>query len=415
MTDRCLDLRISLIPCSVAVLIGLAAALPVHAEVYVPAEQYGGYVDSRGVYTVIGNVKNGYDFAVTPTITISIWDGDRTTSKTIRHVPIGPGMEVPFKIRMPEVASPEPALADPTVSFEVTPYRHVPIEVLYDDTLVYHEDGHLTGRAQNTGNHTVYHPKIYAIVHGYEKVLDVVYNMEMIGKMEPGEIVDFSMYPDPSIKEEIFYYSCFGPVDTTVVPVRVEKNGGYLDFRYDSGSWFFQPEFNEDGTVLTMKGYNSFPLETYANFELPPISGNEMFDVTVNGEAIKYNQSVDELGFWHVAFTVQPLSQDLLVISGFEEGLPEEIPLIPVWIKTESAWWTSGQISDAEFIEGIEFMLDQSLISVLPWDIARGASPAIPQWVKIPSGWWAEDMLTDDEYINMIQYLVESQAIVLRG
>ena len=44
--------------------------------------------------------------------------------------------------------------------------------------LIKHDDGHITGRIQNTGDQTIYFPKIYAVVHGYENVLDITQNIE---------------------------------------------------------------------------------------------------------------------------------------------------------------------------------------------------------------------------------------------
>ena len=39
----------------------------VYADVFVPLEEYLGYFDSNGIYTVVGNVKNENTFAVIPT------------------------------------------------------------------------------------------------------------------------------------------------------------------------------------------------------------------------------------------------------------------------------------------------------------------------------------------------------------
>ncbi len=61
------------------------------------------------------------------------------------------------------------------------------------------------------GTETTYNPKIFAIIHGYEKVLDIGQNIEFIEKIEPRKILDFSLYPDPSITDEIFYYNCLHP------------------------------------------------------------------------------------------------------------------------------------------------------------------------------------------------------------
>ena len=52
------------------------------AEVFVPLHEYLGYFDSNGIYTVVGNVKNENDFALIPTITVSVIDDSKTISKT---------------------------------------------------------------------------------------------------------------------------------------------------------------------------------------------------------------------------------------------------------------------------------------------------------------------------------------------
>ena len=51
--------------------------------------------------------------------------------------------------------------------------------------MITYDDGHLTGRIQNNGDTTIYNPKVFAVIHGYEKVLDVGQNMQAIEKIEP--------------------------------------------------------------------------------------------------------------------------------------------------------------------------------------------------------------------------------------
>ncbi|WP_255464620.1 peptidase [Nitrosopumilus sp. b2] len=375
--------------------------------------EYLGYFDSNGIYTVVGNVKNENNFAVIPTITVSLIDDSKTISKTIKHVPLAAGKEIPFKIKFPEIKSNTPILVNPKLSFEKTITHEVPIQIIYDKTLVKHDDGHISGRIQNTGNETVYFPKIFAVVHGYENVLDITQNIEYIEKIEPGEILDFTMYPDPAITEDVFYYSCFAPVDTTVIPVTAKKNGGDFDFRYDSGAWYSAAKFDESGTTMTMRGYNSYPLETYANFEFAPISGNEKFSVTINDEPVEFIQSIDEMGFWHVAFTVEPQSQGILKISGFETGLPPELPIIPNWIKQNADWWSTKQISDSEFLEGIDFLFEKQILSVPTREVISELQWKIPQWVQAPASWWYEEKITDEEFLNIIENLVKREIIVI--
>ena len=58
------------------ILLGLFALMFVpqvsFSEIFVPVDEYIGYFDSNGIYTVVGNVKNEHNYAIIPTITISV-------------------------------------------------------------------------------------------------------------------------------------------------------------------------------------------------------------------------------------------------------------------------------------------------------------------------------------------------------
>ena len=409
----CDFLKLGSIFFGIVILLSITFVSLSFAEVFIPSHEYLGYFDSNGIYTIVGNVKNENTYAVIPTITVGVIDEKKIYSKIIKHVPIGVDKEIPFKIKFPEVTSKSPVLLAPEILIEKTNKEIVSIEVLYDQTLIKHEDGHITGRIQNTGDEVIHFPKIFAVVHGYEDVLDIVQNIEFFEKIEPGEILKFSMYPDPSITEDIFYYSCFAPVDTTVIPITTKKNGEDFDFRYDSGAWYYNAKFDEKGTTLSISGYNSYPLETYANFEFPPISGNEEFDVTLDDKSINFIQSIDDMGFWHVAFSVKPTSQGVLKISGFEKGLPPEMPKIPQWIKVNADWWATNKISDSEFLEGIDFLLEKGIIVVPSKELTAQSNWSIPSWYKIIAAWWFEDKISDDELLYSIENLVAREIIII--
>jgi len=383
------------------------------AEVFIPEHEYVSYFDSNGIYTVIGNVKNDLDYAIIPTITVSVENNSQIFSKTIQHVPLASVTEIPFKIKFFEVLD-NPILLPAEISFEQTTQQLLPITVLYDKTLITYDDGHLTGRIQNNGDITIYNPKVFAVIHGYDQVLDIGQNMEFIEKIDPGEIINFSMYPDPSITDEVFYYSCFGTMDTTVVPVTAKKADGSFDFRYDSpGTWYHDPVFDDTDTTMSIIGYNSFPLEGYANFEFTPISGNEKFNVTLDNEPVKFIQSMDDMGSWHVAFTVDPSTQGTWKISGFEKGLPSDMPKIPIWIKQSGDWWSTNQIDDSEFLEGIKFLIEKQIISIPLLEISSESEWKIPTWAKTTVGWWYDEKISDDEFLNIIKNLVQREIIII--
>jgi len=424
LTNLHLDLKILLTPSKILksnyllLALGLFVCLIAtsqfsFAEVFIPSHEYVSYFDSNGIYTVIGNVKNDLNYAIIPTITVSVENNSQIFSKTIQHVPLASGTEIPFKIKFFEKLV-NPTLLPAELSFEKTFAEELPIVIIYDETLITYDDGHLTGRIQNNGDATIYNPKIFAVIHGYEKVLDVGQNMQSIEKIEPGEIVNFSMYPDPSITDDVYYYSCFGTMDTTVVPGTAKKAGGDFDFRYDSpGTYYHHPVFDETETKMSIIGYNSFPMEGYANFEFLPISGNEKFDVTLDDEPVKFIQSMDEMGSWHVAFTVDPLTQGTWEISGFEKGLPPDMPKIPVWIKQSADWWSTNQIIDSEFLEGIKFLIGKQIIEIPLLEMSSENEWKIPTWAKTIAGWWYEDKITDDEFLSIIKNLVEREIIII--
>lgn len=300
-------------------LASLSGLQIVHAEVLIPENEYAAYFDANGQYTVIGAVRNTEEFSVMPTITVNIDDDGKLISESIGHVAILPSTDMPFKIKFPEVSSKNPVLLKPTISYEPTDLAPMGVEVIYDQTLVKHLDGHLTGRIINNGNSTAYDVKVSAIIHGYEKILDVGQNVEIIDKIEPGEIKDFSMYPDPSIDSKINYYSCFALGDTSIVTLNGKRNDEQFTIRIDSGLTFSYPEFDSEEKNLSLKVLGGWPLADYANLEFPISSTSEKFDVYFNDEPIDSIQSIDEMATWHVAFNLPPHSQGDLLISGFEK------------------------------------------------------------------------------------------------
>jgi hypothetical protein len=306
-------------PSTLIVLFASFAAIQsAYADVWIPEDEYRGYFDSQGVYTVVGAVKNTENHAVVPTITIFL-DAGQQIQVEQRLPTVFPNKDIPFKIPIPQISG-DVVLQTPIVSFEKDP-NAMPsnVEVIYDRSLKKHHDGHLTGKIINKGNTTEYDVKVYATIHGKgHAFLDVGKNIENIEKIEPGQIIDFTMYPEPAIADEIKYYSCFAIGDETIIPLYAIRGGERFNFRYDSTASFAVVGFDESGTKLSMIGINSFKVPTFVNFEFPMTSENEKFEVTVDEKPVRFIQSIDEQGNWHVAFDVDGASQNKILISGFE-------------------------------------------------------------------------------------------------
>lgn len=383
-----------------------AACVPAaSAQVYV--QEYGSYVDANGIYTIMGSVRNAGEWAASGFLIISIQEQNHTHSETFGYLPVPADSEMPFKAKMPGVP-PEAILLEPHITYAQVPAMPPGIRVVYDHTLVLHPDGHLTGYVLNAGNRTIHNPSIWAVIHGDAGVLDVARNHDSIGPLEPGDMAQFTMYPDPSVSEMVTYYSCFAPSDNSVFRLPADRNGQEYPFRYESGAWLYRPQFNPEGTQVTIQTTNSYPFETFANLEIPPVTREESFVVYRNGEETDYIQSMDEMGMWHVAFDIRERSQDIITVSGFEPG-PVLPLMVPTYVREHAAEWGAGQASGYDsLLEDMRLMADRGMI---PGGVP--GEPHIPQWASNVMEWYGSGAISDHTLLAMLSNMLERGIIRL--
>ncbi len=87
---------------------------------------------------------------------------------------------------------------------------------------------------------------------------------------------------------------------------------------------------------------------------------------------------------------------------------------IPSWIRTTSDGWSTSQISDDEFVNGLEYLIQNNIIKV-PEKSSNNSdrSDQIPLWLRNNAGWWSQGLLSDDEFVNGIQYLINNGIIMV--
>ena len=315
-------------------------------EVYIPDHEYVGFYDHDGIYTVIGGVKNNEMYPVIPTITVSVNDGGNIFSQEYKFSPIMPAQMLPLKLKLSQITSENPVLEPPQISYKRTEYKFEAGYVLYDSSLILHDDGRMTGKIKNAGDNTFQNFRVYALIKDQnEKILDVA-SSQRFAIMHPGEILEFEMIPDPKIFNKIDLYSCFAFGDESILPLNADRNGEQYTFRYESGVAFMNSKFNSDSTELEIDTLNSFVGELNASFEFPQSSINEEFEVYLDDDKVSNLQSLDEMGNWHVYFTVPGFYQGDVTIKGFHEPdgtveVPEEIDLS----NTVATEITTGQVT----------------------------------------------------------------------
>ena len=327
-------------------IITLLIIIPVtvSGEVYIPDHEYVGFYDQDGVFTVIGGVKNNEMYPVTPTITVNVNDNGNIFSHQYKFSPIMPAQMLPLKLKLPEITSENPILELPQITYKQTEYKYESGYILYDDSLVLHDDGRMTGTIKNAGDKTFLNFRVYALIKDQnENILDVA-NSQRFGVMYPGDTLEFEMIPDSKIADKIDLYSCFAFGDESILPLNADRNGEQYTFRYESGTWFKDGNFNSENTDLKMYALNSFSSELNASFEFPQSSIHEDFEVYLDGtgwdgqtyyqtdDKVTNLQSLDEMGNWHVYFSVPGFYQGDVTVKGFHEPdgtveVPEELDL----------------------------------------------------------------------------------------
>ena len=85
--------------------------------------------------------------------------------------------------------------------------------------------------------------------------------------------------------------------------------------------------------------------------------------------------------------------------------------LVPDWIKNNAKWWASDQISDSDFIKGIEHLIKENIITIPDSVKSENSGQNIPAWTKKTAEWWSEDIVSDDEFISALEFLVKNSII----
>ena len=114
------------------------------------------------------------------------------------------------------------------------------------------------------------------------------------------------------------------------------------------------------------------------------------------------------------AIQVLPSEEEI----AFEESLPEpevvqlKSQYVPIWIKNNAGWWSQELIEDSDFIAGIEYLIQQEIITLTDTATLETSSvDVIPKWIKNNAGWWTENLISEQEFIDSIQWLISNGII----
>jgi hypothetical protein len=164
------------------------------------------------------------------------------------------------------------------------------------------------------------------------------------------------------------------------------------------GNLYDYPEYVKSGITISARSYNIADIEIMSQKNDIIISGT-LNDKTKNGIV------------WLYIFgrPAPEQTQDEKTQDEQTPTQPANKPvLIPSWIESNARWWAQGTIGDADFIQGIKYLIENSIM-VIPQTSQGGAgSQDIPYWIKSNARWWADGMISDSDFVLGIQYLIKN-------
>jgi len=228
--------------------------------------------------------------------------------------------------------------------------------------------------------------------------------IETIKEDENGLKIELEPNPESSkIKKEIFFENGF--------KAKISHDSGYVQ---DGESIFTISFFDHNDDIVPNVRYG---------YSIKGPDGKEIVNTGSNSGLLGINlPSGSERRLLKTNFA--GMYEIKLVLIGkdtknFDEFLFEQYnfeltdssslkPEIPEWIKNNARWWAEGQIDDKSFVQGIQFMVKNKIISIPKTNEgSQEASEDIPGWIKNNARWWAEGQIDENSFIQGIQHLIK--------
>ena len=153
-------------------------------------------------------------------------------------------------------------------------------------------------------------------------------------------------------------------------------------------------------------------VESKTSIQIPfSIIATDGFDNPIPVECDKTSKTMFQTG----KTTVRCMAVDSFgneVRDSFVITVGYEVVQIPDWLKQITQFWTSGNISDAEYFQTLNFLLDEQVIHVPHTKTPKNSVDyEIPIWIKTNAEKWTKGDLSDDEFSIGIQWILDRKII----
>ncbi|MCV0413086.1 MAG: hypothetical protein K5782_08820 [Nitrosarchaeum sp.] len=165
---------------------------------------------------------------------------------------------------------------------------------------------------------------------------------------------------------------------------------------------------DSDFKKLFDTSFPEYKIQELVGYELTEIPGFPDNDLSPQYYVDRYSNEPR----FRVWFDSQFPDKTIYDIVGMSE---KTRPTMPSWIKQYVQLWSTGEITDSQFISGITELIQKKIL-ILSDDIikTKNSDNNIPSWFKNTATWYSNETITEDDFLLGLQFLIEKKIITIQ-
>ena len=77
---------------------------------------------------------------------------------------------------------------------------------------------------------------------------------------------------------------------------------------------------------------------------------------------------------------------------------------IPAWFKGTAKKWSDDMITDSEFSQSVQYLIQQGILQVPYYYSPATSTQSLLSWIKSSASSWSNGKISDDEFVNALKY-----------